>query len=404
MFMKLNFNELLTALSFGLDCVEKDLAGVATNHSKRVAYLCIKMGERLNLEQRELSDLASYAVMHDNALTEFIQAEYTTSANVRSAKSIKLGPHCSMGERNIKCFPFFKPVDNVILYHHENADGSGPFLKKTNEVHFYARLIHIADNVDSEFNLSCVDGDKFSKIIGYLKENEDRLFDKEDTELFKKCFVNASDLNLIDSAIDSMLKKALPYTEAELSPQRLIDIGSIFAKIIDYKSEFTSLHSLGIAKKAYEMGKYYGFDEEKCSKLYLAGAVHDVGKLAVNTDILEKPGKLTSDEFDHIKEHAYYSAKILEKLEGLEDVAKWAMRHHEKLNKKGYPFGIGADKLDHEDRLLACLDIYQALVEERPYKSGKTHSEAVSILYKMAADGMLDMEISKDIDRVFEGN
>ena len=80
----------------------------------------------------------------------------------------------------------------------------------------------------------------------------------------------------------------------------------------------------------------------------------------------------------------------------------WACMHHEKLDGTGYPFGKKADELGHEERLIACLDIYQALSEERPYKKGKTHNEAIAILKSMSADGKIDESIVNDIDRHFK--
>lgn len=83
---------------------------------------------------------------------------------------------------------------------------------------------------------------------------------------------------------------------------------------------------------------------------------------------------------------------------GLEEIASWASMHHEKLNGSGYPFGYTKDKLGKNERLLACLDIYQALVEKRPYKDGLSHNEAMAILYKMGSSGQLDSDILNDIN------
>jgi HD-GYP domain-containing protein (c-di-GMP phosphodiesterase class II) len=83
-------------------------------------------------------------------------------------------------------------------------------------------------------------------------------------------------------------------------------------------------------------------------------------------------------------------------------ITEWASNHHEKLNGKGYPFGKVAKDLDFNSRLISCLDIYEALTEERPYRIGLSHEEAMDILNKMKADGFIDSEITKDIDYVFD--
>lgn len=94
-----------------------------------------------------------------------------------------------------------------------------------------------------------------------------------------------------------------------------------FAKIVDYKSSFTKNHSLGVAEIADKMADFYNFDPTQRIRFYFAAALHDVGKLIIPNDILEKPGKLTSDEFVQMKTHAYATFEVLNKIPGLEDIA-----------------------------------------------------------------------------------
>ena len=178
-------------------------------------------------------------------------------------------------------------------------------------------------------------------------------------------------------------------------------IAELFARIIDYKSPFTKDHSIGIAQKAEIMAGHYDLTPAKTEKLYMAGALHDIGKLLVDIEVLEKPGKLDENEYRHIQSHAYETYRLLSKIDGFEEIRDWASYHHEKLNGKGYPFGITADDMTFEMRLLACLDIYQALTEDRPYKAGMHHKKAISILFELAEKGELDANIIKDIDSVF---
>ena len=82
--------------------------------------------------------------------------------------------------------------------------------------------------------------------------------------------------------------------------------------------------------------------------------------MAVGNEILEKPDKLTDDEFSKMKNHAGYTYLILSEVNDFEDIRAWAAFHHEKLNGKGYPFGKTADELNEPERIMACIDIYQA--------------------------------------------
>lgn len=400
--MKLCFNELLLAISYALDCVECDLVGVTTNHSKRVAYLCVQMGKKLGFEKKKLSDLLGCAILHDNALTEYIQAEYlSTGETVKVVGNRKLGIHCALGERNLKNFPFFGDVKNAILYHHENADGSGPFGKKEGEIPIFAGLIHIADVLDSTFHLRNMEDIKYNKLVEYIDKKSGILFTQKESELFLACFDKEHLQLLKDENIDRLLKASLTFFDNDYTIDQIICISSIFARIIDYKSTFTSLHSIGIAHKAFELGGYYRYDEETKAKLFLAGSLHDIGKLAIDIDILEKPGKLTEEEFEQIKNHARITYEILSEVHGFEEITDWASLHHEKLNGKGYPFGYCANQLDFFARLMGCIDIYQALREDRPYKKGMSHKDSINIMNKMVDDGFIDGTIVADIEEAF---
>jgi HD-GYP domain-containing protein (c-di-GMP phosphodiesterase class II) len=150
-----------------------------------------------------------------------------------------------------------------------------------------------------------------------------------------------------------------------------------------------------------KMAKYYNKSEEETLKLIIAADLHDIGKLAIPNSILDKPGKLTKEEFDIIKTHSKYTRLCLEPLYGFKDIIEWTSNHHEKLNGTGYPNGIGGEKLDFNSRLLACLDIYQALTEDRPYREALSHEQSMEILCEMANDNLIDSNITKDIDFVF---
>ena len=119
--------------------------------------------------------------------------------------------------------------------------------------------------------------------------------------------------------------------------------------------------------------------------------------MAVGNEILEKPDKLTDDEFSKMKNHAGYTYLILSEVNDFEEIRDWAAFHHEKLNGKGYPFGKTASELNEPERIMACIDIYQALTEDRPYKKGLSHEKTCEMLDDMAQKGFVDSDISKKI-------
>jgi HD-GYP domain-containing protein (c-di-GMP phosphodiesterase class II) len=119
--------------------------------------------------------------------------------------------------------------------------------------------------------------------------------------------------------------------------------------------------------------------------------------MAIHNNILEKPDRLTNDEFTTMKNHAVYTHQILSNIQGFEDICEWASYHHEKLNGKGYPYGKTAKDLSTLDRLLSVLDIYQALSEDRPYKKGMPIEKITTIMQEMVDRFEIDEKITHDV-------
>ena len=392
--MKISFNSLLYAFSCALDYVEHDLLGIATHHSKRVAYMSVHLGESFGLGDDQKSDLAACALLHDNALNEYIQEEVGKGNDVLKSGNLGDFPrHCIIGEQNANSIPFFGRVDNVILYHHENADGSGPFGKRTGEIPLYASLIHLTDQLDTLFDLSDVSDEKYRRVGLFLKEKAGALYAPAHAEAFLDTFSRKKLNEMADPVLDYALNRNLPSYYTDYSPEQVASFASIFAKIIDYKSRFTKDHSVGVAEKAAVMADYFRFSPEEKAGFFLAAALHDIGKLAVDVKILEKPDRLSAEEYAAIQQHALYSYRLLRNVKGFSQITSWASLHHEKLDGTGYPFGLKAANLGFEERLMTCIDIYQALIEKRPYKASVGHGEAICILNNMAHAGLVDADI-----------
>lgn len=403
--MEIDIIGLLSAFSFALDCVEAELIHVTSNHGKREAYMSVCMAEKMGVSDDALRDLAACAFLHDNALTQYINEEfYSDISNIDTLKVSsdditprQLGMHCIYGEKNLKKYPFKTGVKDVILYHHEEADGSGPFEKKWTEVPLFARIIHFSDMLDAFCKAQKFDEDVFNKAVHFIEKNKDKRFDSEVTKMFFDAFDKDEFSRLGDEHIEEYFWEKVPCEKSFYSFNVLKDLADLFAKIIDYKSEFTSRHSLGVARTASKISEIMGYDKVICDKMYLAGTLHDVGKIAIGNEILEKPARLTDEEFAKMKNHAGYTYMILSKVDGFEEIRDIAAFHHERLDGSGYPFGKRADELTTLQRIMACADIYQALTEKRPYKDGMDHDKACEILKDMADKNWIDKNITEVI-------
>jgi HD-GYP domain-containing protein (c-di-GMP phosphodiesterase class II) len=142
-----------------------------------------------------------------------------------------------------------------------------------------------------------------------------------------------------------------------------------------------------------------GLDQATCQKIKIAGYLHDLGKLAISNELLEKPAKLSDKEFAMVKAHVYETFILLDRVSGMEEINAIASLHHEKLDGSGYPFKMTAGQLNTEARILAIADIFTALTENRPYRKGMDREAVKAIFRELKNDNKLDPEILSLVDQ-----
>jgi putative two-component system response regulator len=171
----------------------------------------------------------------------------------------------------------------------------------------------------------------------------------------------------------------------------------LLAEVVEYKDDVTGGHISRTQKylriMLEELVKRGIYTEEVSAwdtrLIVLSSQLHDVGKVAIKDSLLLKEGKLTPEEFEEMKKHTIYGAKIIEKIEAntterrfIEHARLMALTHHEKWDGSGYPYGLKGEAISLEGRLMAFADVYDALVSTRPYKAPFSHPEAVEIIRK----------------------
>lgn len=401
--MLFRLNEFFMAVSFALDFVEMDILGMPSNHGKRTAYISISIAKEMGLSSEELHDVAALAMLHDNGLSEYSLHKKLATKELKNAALLEgVKEHCTIGEKNIKNYPLLTNVKNIIKYHHERYDGTGFFNLRGEEIPLISQIIAIADALEKSFDLQNNNHDMRNKVYEFVAHQENISFSSRIIKAFLKVTEDEEFwINLKNDFVSIALKKEIPEYSLELSFEEIHNITNVLSKIIDSKSRYTQKHSQSLSEKAAIMADFYDLEQEEKMKLIIAADLHDIGKLAIPNYILDKPGKLSDEEFSIIKKHPNYTRLALQEIKGFEEITEWASNHHEKLNGKGYPIGMGNKELDFNSRLMTCLDIYQALTEERPYRKGLSHEKAMEILNNMIDDGFIDTKITKDIDYVF---
>ncbi len=141
-----------------------------------------------------------------------------------------------------------------------------------------------------------------------------------------------------------------------------------FAKVIDAKDAYTRGHSEAVAEYSREIARRYGVPRRQLDNIYYAGLLHDIGKIAIPDSILNKPDKLTEDEYETVKIHTCVGADILSSLTTVENIAAGARDHHERYDGSGYPRGISGNDISLEGRIIGAADAYDAMASERVYR------------------------------------
>jgi putative nucleotidyltransferase with HDIG domain len=185
---------------------------------------------------------------------------------------------------------------------------------------------------------------------------------------------------------------------------RLDTIAEAFAKVIDAKSPFTLRHSQNVAFLASRTATEMGLPRREVRAIRRAALLHDVGKLGVSSQIIDKPSSLTPAEMAEMRRHTVYTYEILRGVKRFERFAMLAASHHERLDGRGYHQGLVAEELDPPARILAVADVCDALCTDRPYRAGIPVAAAVIELQEMAERGELCPEAVEGLAGWFRGS
>lgn len=165
------------------------------------------------------------------------------------------------------------------------------------------------------------------------------------------------------------------------------------AHVVEERDGYTAGHCRRIGEHGARVGAMLGLGEAEQKLLRLGGIFHDLGKIAVPDAILQKPGALTTEEFEVIKRHPVVGAKLCAPLRSLRDVIPLIRHHHEKLDGTGYPDGLAGDAIPLAVRILTVVDVYDALATDRPYKKAFPREKCLAILRDGVTRGWYDGEV-----------
>jgi putative two-component system response regulator len=173
------------------------------------------------------------------------------------------------------------------------------------------------------------------------------------------------------------------------------------ARSIEAKQPFRTGHSERLAEFAAQLGESCGLAEEDLRELRIATWLHDIGKIAVPDTILLKPGPLNEEETEIVRQHPVIGEKICAPLKALRNILPLIRHHHERMDGTGYPDRLRGDQIPLKARILQVVDVYDALVTDRPYREALGPEEALGILYREAMYGWLDVSLVRNFSHIY---
>jgi putative nucleotidyltransferase with HDIG domain len=423
--------EIISALSFALDLTEGAVAG----HALRSCVLGMRIAGEAKLNEFQQSDLYFALLLKDvgcssnsarmcqivgggddRAVKAGVKLEDWTQPGKPKLSTLKLmwnnvlpdgnalervlriaqigrtqhknneemiGLRCDRGAKIVTKIGLGQATAEAVRCLDEHWDGTGyPNGWRGERIPLLARIAAVAQHLDV---FATEKGTEQAILV--LEERSGKWFDPELVrvavslhkrgKLWLNCLAGDSEGSTRDTVLAYQPSDTLP-----LGSDKIDNICEAFSDVVDAKSPFTSRHSMGVAEAALTIANSMGLSADRTKLIHRAALLHDLGKLRVPNSILDKPSKLTNEEFTVVKEHPALTQQILERIPSFRLMAQIAGAHHEKLDGTGYPNHLSAAELSLESRIIAVADVYAALSEERPYRESLDLGRVSAIMRK----------------------
>ena len=418
---QVHYSNILSALTYALDLTE----GASPGHAVRTCILGMHIGRELGLSEDLMSD-AYYAFLlkdvgcSSNAARMFqivgddeIRAKRLTKTTdwtrlewkqmhyllkrahsreplVRRIKALQsmvrnssrnaealARLRCEQGAKVVRDLGLGPATAGAIYCLDEHWDGLGYPDRLTGEdIPLLARLVNLAQTLEVFHHLYGP-----AAAVDVIQTRSGRWFDPAMVRAVVSLNRRGALWNTLDADKLQSVVALEPKPRGILTDAFAIDnICVAFAGVVDAKSHYTFTHSTGVAKIAVQIAETLGISAKEKIILRRAALLHDIGKLSIPNSILDKPGKLTPEEWECVKCHPFYTFEILSRISGFDEIATIAASHHEKLDGSGYHRGIQGDQMGILTRILVVADMYDALSGERPYRSRLSLDQVMSIL------------------------
>lgn len=371
----ITYDRALRLVDSSIDTLNSKLNG----HCEQVSYVLYKLLLQQNeRDEKFLLKMCITAYLHDIGC-------YKTEdmAKITEFEFVNSHAHAIYGYLFLKNF-FNDEIDlQAIKYHHLNWSD---YHKIDSNISKYANLLFLADRIA----ISSYDKEK---CLEKIKSAKNTLFNPEYVDIFLETekqhnILNHLQTGLYKAEIRSFLSKFF------VNKDKIEYFAQLMCYAIDFHSYTTVDHSILVSCISKKLATKFNYNDEEIKKICVAASLHDIGKLVIPTEILEKPEKLTAEEYEVMKYHAIAGYDILSNL-GIAEIRDIGSLHHEKLDGSGYPFGLKENEISFNLRLVTVADIAAALIAKRSYKDPMSKDKVIALLREMACEGKIDKYITE---------
>jgi HD-GYP domain-containing protein (c-di-GMP phosphodiesterase class II) len=367
--------DLIWCLSETVDLISSR----AARHHLQTAYIAACIAEELGLPETGKARLILAASIHD-----------VGSLSLKAPAGPAGSSQAEAGYRLMRGFEPLAGAAQVVRYHQVPWAAGRGVAAGGIPVPEESHILHLADRAAA---MEARGGALYFRSAA-LAGGRRGAFVPAHLEAFERASAKESFwLDLASGSLRTILAGKVKEHSVPLDLDGVGQLGLFFSQVIDFRSHFTASHSSGVSACAEALAGMAGFSGARRRLMGVAGHVHDLGKLAVPRRILQKAGPLSAEEKAVIRSHAYYTHRILSAIPALATVREWGALHHERLDGSGYPFRYKGARLCTGSRIMAVADVFTALSEDRPYRSGLKRGEVLSIMRGMARDSALDREL-----------
>ncbi len=395
-FDSIPLSKITICLSNALDLIDSNLR----NHHKQVAFLSQCIAKELGFNNCCQYKITMAGLLHDCGALDHHERLDLLEFDVRDTEK-----HSITGAVFLEGFEPLTEVSRLIRFHHARYDEHGD--PEGNSDLYGGYILHLADRVSLLVKGEDDELLQADKIISDISAQSGRMFMPEVVE----AFIALARRDYFWFELQRSLKRCVPSissceTEVSIGLDQLKELSKLFCRLVDFRSPFTSAHSESVALTSLTLAKNMGFSDMDCELINVAGYFHDMGKLAVPAEILDKNGPLSDYERLIVKKHPCHTYSILEEVShtnvGMAKISSWAALHHEHLDGKGYPFCISEDSIPLGAKIIAVADVFTALLEDRPYRKSMTRTQVESLLDEMVKSSHLDRNVVDTLKKNYQ--